>query len=238
MRDPRPTVMRTLEEQVDPKHAALVIIDVQNDFVHPEGIYAKQAGELWQTYELIPRMLENLPPLLRAARRANCLVVFVRGIYDPKYTSEPFAFILEQKELYGELCCSGTFGADFYGDIRPAESPREFVVTKHNYSAFWGTDLDTILRSNGVKTVVMTGTASSGCVESTTRDAFFNDYYTVTVEDCCAERRESHHKVFLDKMAASCGYVVNSKDLIDTWSEVRLGSSRDRSTAYRQSSIT
>ena len=168
-------------------------------------------------------MLENLPLLLRAARQANCLVVFVRGIDDPKYTSEPFAFILERKELYGELCRSVTFGADFYGDICPAESPREFVVTKHNYSAFWGTDLDMILRSNGIKTVVMAGTASSGRVEITMRDAFCNDYYTVTVEDCCAEIRESHHKVFLEKMALSYGYVVNSKDLIDIWSEVSLG---------------
>ena len=97
----------------------------------------------------------------------------------------------------------------------------EFVVTKHRYSGFWGTDLNMVLRSNTIKTVVMTGTATSGCVDATARDAFFNDYYVVTVEDCCGERDEFQHKATLDKLAKSFGYVVSSEELIKIWPPVR-----------------
>ena len=217
MREALQTVMFTLEEQVDPKHSALVIVDVQNDFVHDEGLFAKLAGSKWKSYRLIPRMLEHLPRLLEAARQSDMLITFVRGISEPRFISEPYAFIQQRKGIYGKVTRANTFGSDFYGDIRPNESQAEFVVTKHRYSGFWGTDLDMVLRSNGIKTVVMTGTATSGCVDATARDAFFNDYYVVTVEDCCGEKEETQHKATLEKLDRSFGYVVNSEDLIKVW---------------------
>ena len=226
-KDPRNTVLRTWEEQVDPKHTALLIVDVQNDFVHPErslynpdGLGRQGKGELWKAFPIIPRMLQNLPRLLQSARQANLFIVFIQAIYDSKYISEPLAFVYERMGLYGDICVSGTPGADFYGDIRPIDSPREVVVNKHRFSAFWDTDLDLILRSNGIKTVVMTGVATSGCVESTTRDAFFNDYYTVTVGDCCAEASEEFHNNSLAIIGTTFGLVVNCDDLIGIWQKV------------------
>ncbi len=225
-KDPRTTVLRTLEAQVDPKHTALLVVDVQNDFVHPDnslysphGLGRASEGDAWDAAPTVPRMLENLPRLLEAARKADLLIVFIRAIYDPKYLSGPLAFVYERKGLYDDICISGTPGADFYGDIRPSESPREVVVTKHRFSAFWSTDLNLVLRSNGIKTVVMTGTATSGCVESTTRDAFFNDYYTVTVEDCCGEANSEFHKASVEMMGRSYGLVVRHEDLAGIWSE-------------------
>ncbi|MBI2164948.1 MAG: cysteine hydrolase [Chloroflexi bacterium] len=228
-KDPRPTVLRTVGAQADPKHSALLIVDVQNNFVHPElclykpdGLGKHSKGDVWKAEPLIPRMLENLPKLLQAAREANLLIVFIRATYDPKYLSEPWAFMLERKGLYGDICIEGTPGADFYGDIRPRPNhPREVVVTKHRFSGVWHTDLLTILRSNGIKTVVMTGVATSGCVEATTRDLFFNDFYTITVEDCCAQPDEAGHYSSLDTMGRSYGFVVKYQDLIGLWAKVR-----------------
>ncbi len=210
-------VLRTLEEQADPRHTALVIVDVQNDFVHPEGV--NKSPDYWEKFPQFPKMLERLPRLLEAARKADNLIIFVRGIYDPQYIAPPFVVAMERMGLYGRICISGTFGADFFGDIRPAaESSREVIVTKHRYSAFWGTDLDMILRSNGIKTLVMTGTSTSTCVESTTRDAFFNDYYVVLAEDCCADRSEQLHQAMLQKVKGSFGLVVSSDEIMDVWS--------------------
>lgn len=226
-KDPRTTVLRTLEEQLDPRHAALLIVDVQNDFVHPtESLYNPQGlgkgapGDLWNEFPIIPRMAENLPRLLRSARESNLFIVFVRAIYDQQYISEPLAFVYERMGIYGDICISGTKGADFYGDIRPLKSAREVVVTKHRFSAFWGTDLNLILRSNGIKTVAMTGVATSGCVESTTRDAFFNDYYTVTVEDCCAEASEVSHNNSLAIVGNTFGLVARCEDVTRVWQKV------------------
>ena len=134
-----------------PRHTALLVVDVQNDFVHPdrslykpEGLGKESQGDLWEASPIVPRMLENLPQLLESARQANLFIVFIRAIYDPEYLSGPLAFVYERKGLWGDICISGTPGADFYGDIRPVDRPREVIVTKHRFSAFWGTDLNLI----------------------------------------------------------------------------------------------
>lgn len=59
-----------------------------------------------------------------------------------KHLSEPFAFVYERMGIYGDICISGTKGADFYGDVCPLKSAREMVVTKHHLSAFGGIDLN------------------------------------------------------------------------------------------------
>ena len=66
----------------------------------------------------------------------------------------------------------------------------------------------------------MTGTATSGCVESTTRDAFFNDYYTVTVEDCCAEANQEFHDNSITVVGTGYGLVVMREDLMTVWQKV------------------
>ena len=226
MVSPRTTALRTLEQQIDPKHTALVVVDVQNDFVHPRGVakrpeyksYRADPSELWKETPLLPRMIERIPRILDSARRAGCLIVFVRGIYDPQYVSDSYAARLEIRDMYGNLCQFGTWGADFFGDIRPQEGPREVTITKHRYSAFWGTDLDLILRSNNIKTVVMTGVATSVCVESTTRDAFFNDYYVVMVDDACADYFQEAHDATLSIIRRSFGFVVSAADMVELWS--------------------
>jgi nicotinamidase-related amidase len=71
------------------------------------------------------------------------------------------------------------------------------VVRKYRSSGFWGTNLDMLLRSNGIKTVVMGGCTTEGCVESTARDAMFNDYYVVIAEDCVASDDKAQHEASL-----------------------------------------
>ena len=223
------TLLRTLEEQIRPEHSALLIVDVQNDFVHPDGLYGRMcaegkstpffpgSGHLWETYALIPRALANLDKLLDVARQAGVLVVFVRAIYNSEYLSPPFQVMMEEWALHGKLCQADTFGADFYEEIRPNNRPREIVVTKHRQSGFQGTDLDLVLRSNGIKTVLVTGTATNGCVESTARDAFFNDYYTIMIEDCCADRDQERHDASMRAMGMGFGYVTALEAVKGLW---------------------
>ena len=218
MKSSRPGVLRTIESQVEPKHTALVIVDVQNDFVHPEGIHGREKEDLWRDCPPIPTMLERLPGLIEAAREAGCFIVFVRWFGDPKYASESFTYLLDRIGRYGQICISGTFGAEFYGDIHPMEGPREVVVTKYRFSSFSGSDLDLILRSNGIKTVVVTGVATSVCVESTARDAFSADYYLVVAGDACADYNTDLQEASLDIMGKSYGTVVQVEDLVKLWS--------------------
>ena len=76
----------------------------------------------------------------------------------------------------------------------------EIVVTKHRVSAFAGTDLDLILRANGVETLILTGIITSGVVLSTLRHAADADYRLLVVGDCCSDRDEETHRVLLEKV--------------------------------------
>jgi nicotinamidase-related amidase len=91
------------------------------------------------------------------------------------------------------------------------------VLTKHRFSPFWDTAIDLYLRSNGIRSVVVTGVVTSGCVESTVRDAFFNDYYTVVAEDCVAEASADRHRNALIKMAQAFGLVVPAAEIMQVW---------------------
>src|ERR1700689_4869035 len=85
----------------------------------------------------------------------------------------------------------GTSGHEIVDELKPESG--EIVVRKHRSSAFWGTNLELLLRSNGIKTVVIGGCTTEGCVESTARDAMFNDLYVVIAVDCVAsDDREQH----------------------------------------------
>jgi nicotinamidase-related amidase len=100
--------------------------------------------------------------------------------YDPEYLSD--AMYERMHRLgFGHYCRSGTEGIEFHPGFEPRSG--EPVVVKHRFDGFYGTELDIVLRSRGVRTVVATGVAAHGCVYATAAHAYFNDYYVVMSED-------------------------------------------------------
>jgi nicotinamidase-related amidase len=237
-------ILETLAEQVAPGHTALLIVDVQNDFIHPDGFMARRrlAG-FADTTSMVAPAIERLETLLAGARRAEVLCVFIQMLGDTKYQSP--AAIAQQRRIQagapGGCVLEGTWGADFSDPIRPDGRSREVTVQKYRYSGFWGTNLNLVLRSHGIRTVVMTGAATSGCVESTARDAFFNDYHVVTAADCCADYDRDRHEHALRKLDLSFGYVVPSAEILAVWeralAEVVGGRARPRRPLPRRSRL-
>jgi ureidoacrylate peracid hydrolase len=90
------------------------------------------------------------------------------------------------------------------------------VVKKWRSSAFVGTNLDMVLRCNGIKTLVVTGDVTQGCVESTARDASFHDYYVVVLEDCVATYEHDLHEASL-KVLRTRVDVTPSGDVLKIW---------------------
>jgi ureidoacrylate peracid hydrolase len=215
-------VLETLAEQVAPVHTALVLVDIQNDFVHPDGVLARAHLAGFGDMSMVPGMLVHAEDLLGAARRAGVLRVFVQMLGDRKYQSGPTIALQRRRQRPGAggreaAVLEGSWGGDFHGDIRPDGSAREVVVHKYRYSAFAGTNLDLVLRSHRIKTLVLCGDATSGCVESTTRDGFFHDYYVVTAADGCADFSADRHEMSLRKMDMSFGFVVPSDEITAVW---------------------
>jgi nicotinamidase-related amidase len=107
-----------------------------------------------------------------------------------------------------------TPGHEFAREFAPL--PGELVVRKYRSSGFWGTNLDMLLRSNGIKTVVMSGCTTEGCVESTARDAMFNDYYVVIPEDCVASDDRAQHEASMLLMRHRFD-VTTGEDIRQIW---------------------
>lgn len=217
----------TLAKKVDPRHAALLVIDVQNDFLAEGGAKDREGKDLAMAQAIIPR----LERLIDEAREAGALVIFIRNIYSTDanwYLSDVWLehAARARKGSYTQypVCAPGSWGGDFYR-VRPTE--KDAIVTKHRYSAFSDTDLDLVLRSRDIRTLIMTGIATNVCVESTARDGFFRDYYIVFTSDCTATRSVEEHEATLQNIRGYFGVVVTADEVASCWkgAAVRAGAS-------------
>jgi ureidoacrylate peracid hydrolase len=209
----------TLEQKAAPANAALLVVDVQNDFVADGGFFDRIGADI----KTIQRAIPSVVKLVDCAREAGVLVVFVQAIYDPQYLSAPMRERNLRCKLEMPRCLTGSWGADFYA-LRPR--PGEPVVIKHRYSAFPNTELDELLKGRGIRSLLLSGVATDTCVESTGRDAYFIDYYVTLVADCCGAFREPDHLGALERFERDYGAVVSSAEIIATWERSGLLSAR------------
>ncbi len=208
----------SLAQKVRPAHTALLVVDMQNDFCASGGLIAKDGRDVTPAQALA----ERLPAFIAAARAAGVMVVFIRCVYTTErnfYLSDVWLEQAARKREGGytriPVCRDGAWEGDFYGDVRPA--PGDVVVTKHRYDAFHNTDLDTILHSNGIRTVLMTGVVSNVCVETTARAAFVRDYYVVAVDDGCAAYVAADHAASMSNIDRFFGEVSTIKQISALW---------------------
>lgn len=209
----------SFDERVDPVSTALIVIDVQNDFALPQGV----CGQVGDDISPVEPMVAHLKTLIESARKAGVLIVFVRTIYDEPVLSAALTEQYQRRGYPNSICLTGTAGAEFYGGISPQNAPNEILITKHRYSAFWGSSIDRVLRTNGIRTIVLTGIATEVCVESTARDAFFRDYQVVVPEDCVGCYSEDRQKAALVVIARSFGVVGPSTDIAAVWQRIGNG---------------
>jgi nicotinamidase-related amidase len=212
-------VLTELDELVDPSRAALVIIDMQRDFVEPGFAFDRLGVDM----SMYPAVRPRIAALLAAARTAGVLVVHVQMTTMPGGLSESpaqlrFSLRLQrQNSIRGgrfRYAEQGSEGREFVAELAPRDG--ELVVPKWRSSGFWGTSLDLLLRSNGIESLVVTGCTTEGCVESTARDALFNDYYVVVVEDCVASDDRAQHEASLLLMRHRFD-VASSTDVRSGW---------------------
>jgi ureidoacrylate peracid hydrolase len=197
-----------------PGSAALVVVDVQNDFCSPAGSLPSAYG-----FDLryVEAMLPRLRRLIDAARASGVPVIFVRTVHDESNDTPAWLGRLgdgSQRSRTAATCRTGGWGAEFCG---VAPQPGDHIVTKHRFSAFVGTNLAITLHSLGVRSVLFTGVATEVCVESSLRDGLFHDFYVTLVEDCAASYSQKAHDAAVDVVGKHFGLVTTSDELIDLW---------------------
>ncbi len=214
-------VFETLDELVGPRHTALVVVDVQRDFCTPGGAFDRLGVDI----SMYPAMVSRLARLIDGARAAGVRVVYVMMTTLPGRLIESPAQIRFNRRLH--LAANGGEPLDYTADgsvgqqIIP-ELPVEdgdMIVKKYRSSGFWGTNLDMLLRSNAVQTVIVTGCTTEGCVESTARDAMFNDYYVVIPEDCVASDDRAQHDASMLLMRHRFD-IATCDEILAEWSRV------------------
>ena len=212
-------VFTELAELVDPRHAALVVVDMQRDFCKPGGAFER----LGISMSMYPEMIPRLARLVDGARAAKVLVVYLLMTVLPDRASESPAQIRFDMRMHlsqgeGEpirYTEDGSEGQKLIEELTVEDG--DLVVKKYRSSAFWGTNLDMLLRSNGVETVIVSGCTTEGCVESTARDAMFNDYYVVIADDCVAsDDREQHDASML--LMRNRFDIAGSEQILREWS--------------------
>jgi nicotinamidase-related amidase len=213
-------VFTELDELVDPAHTALVVVDMQRDFCVPGWAFDRLGVDI----SMYPPMIPRLARLIEGARDAGVVVIYIQMTVLPNGASDSPAQIRFNLRLHlsshGDVeplryTADGSEGQAIIDELAPR--PGDLVVKKYRSSAFWGTNLDLVLRSNGIKSVVMTGATTEGCVESTARDALFSDYYVVVAEDCVASDDPEQHDASLLLMRHRFD-IASSKEIGAVWS--------------------
>lgn len=205
-------MFKSIEDKVNPKHTALLVVDIQNDFLHPDGFMAKHTPG-WKP---VDDMVGRLERVIAGAREHDVFTIYARNWFSD-ITLSPVIRERWQRIWPGldvRMCWENEWGAGFYR-VKPL--PGEPVIIKHRYSAFLNTDLDMVLHNRGIRTLVVTGYTTNACVETTARDAYMHDYYVVVAGDCCACQNPDLHQATLKSIETGYGIVVTSEKLIEIW---------------------
>jgi nicotinamidase-related amidase len=157
-------------------------------------------------------LLARTATVVDAGRKAGLRVIYVvvgfrTGYPEVSPLNKGFSTVRE----------TGRFAAGSAGtEVHPAVAPKpgDVVVTKHRVNAFFGTDLDMVLRANGIETLVLAGIATSGVVLSTIRHAADADYRLVVVSDCCADPDPEVHRVLTEKVFVRAATVTTAAEVI------------------------
>ena len=179
---------------IDPRATALVMVDMQNDFCHADGFYAR-AAERIAPLGLDPQLvIDSIPPmaaLLEAARAAGLFIVHTRIERDDApdavhlihhIVAQTFGAVADAPG--GPALMPGTWGAETHEQLAPQAG--EHIVTKRSFSAFYGTDLETALRRRAIRTVILAGTVTYACVLHTAFDANVRDLDVIVASDGAA----------------------------------------------------
>lgn len=168
---------------------AVIVIDMQNAYASPGG-YLDLAG-----FDIsgAQKVIDNSRGVLEVARRAGLPVIYFQNGWDPDYVeaggpgspnwhkSNALKTMRARPELHGQLLARGGWDYEIVDALKP--EPGDIVLHKTRYSGFFNSQLDSVLRSRGIRNLIFVGIATNVCVESTLRDGFFLEYFGVVLED-------------------------------------------------------
>jgi len=216
--------MRTVEAEpyafeFDPATTALVIIDMQRDFVLPGGFGEKLGNDT----SLLLAAVEPTHRVLTKARETGMFVIHTREGHRPDLSDCPPAKLdrgapsmrIGDPGAFGRILIRGEYGHDIIDELQPL--PGEEVIDKPGKGAFYATDLSEILEKSGIRRLIVTGVTTEVCVHTTVREANDRGYECLVLADCVGSYFPEFQRVGLQMIAAQggiFGWVAPSPDVI------------------------
>ncbi|MFC1967884.1 cysteine hydrolase family protein [Chloroflexota bacterium] len=192
-----------------PGNTALVVHDMQNDFI----------GEAVSTKPEMREVVRRVRALIDLAPSLPIPVIYTRFEHDPAigYPSERAQYLRWQRR---NVCVKGTPGAAIIDELRPG--PGDYVVTKVRSSAFYGTNMETLLRVKGIWILIVVGGSTNWGVEWLARDARCRDIVTIVLRDCTYSATEEAQNASLANINNFLGYVMNSDEVMEILAKARV----------------
>jgi ureidoacrylate peracid hydrolase len=176
---------------------AMLVVDMQNGFCHPQGSFTRIDMGL----EGADQAVHNAAIAVAQARRAAIPVVFTRHLYRPGRADEGRALTRNSPALAGvDGLETGTWDAEIVDEL--GCGPNDLVVDKVRFDAFQWTSLEPLLRGLGVDELVICGVVTNICVETTARSAFMRDFAVTLLADCCAAKTRRLHELSIEVLSS------------------------------------
>ena len=191
-----------------PGRVAVIVIDMQRDFCSPTGAFAKAGFDIGANL----RIVEPANAFVETLRTAGALVVWIRQLASPRHMSAAIERRLRRAPERLELCRQGSPGAELADGLQV--HAEDATVEKYRYSAFFGSSLDQVLRSARIQTLLLTGTAANGCVDSTARDAAQLDYDVVIAHDLTGHTDAALARAALQNLDRHFALVCTSDEIL------------------------
>jgi ureidoacrylate peracid hydrolase len=220
--------MSTLPTRPEPlemafEKSAIVVVDMQNAFASPGGLLDLAGTDISGA----PQVVRVISSILKAARERGVPVVYLQTGYKPDLSnggdaSSPnprketaLCLMRARPELKGKLLVEGTWDFEIVPELTP--QPDDLVVLKTRYSGFARTTLDAELRARAIRYLFFVGIATNVCVESTLRDAYFNEYWPILVTDAALQAGPpAAHAATIFNVESFFGWTLSSQGIIES----------------------
>ena len=196
-----------------PRRTVLTLIDLQRDFLHPDGWYAQRGIDISH----MRRVIEPTRRLLESARRVGVPVVWTRHGYKDGRDGGPFMEL--RPFLRDGGLRQGSWGYEIHDDFDVARE--DWVVEKVRLSAFFNTNLEVVLRGVGAETVLITGVLTNQCIAATSKDAMFRDFKPIVVEECTGTTLPHLHEPALEMIRVGWGEVRSLAETLADLEQLR-----------------
>jgi len=196
----KPLAFESTDMELDADSTAVVVVDMQNGFCHPDGTLYAPGSEA---------AIEPVGAVVDSAREADVPVVWTRDVHPPEQFED--AHYYDEFERWGEHAVEGSWEAEIVDPLQPRD--RELIVVKHTYDAFYRTELEGWLDAHGIDDLVLCGTLANVCVLHTASSAGLRDYRPILLEDAVGCIEADHREYALDHAEFLFGEVTPRDDI-------------------------